>query len=154
MMMLIRAYGGESSDIENYPLHAIVKCPCEPSFLRFSTEVLVVETNRMDVKGNLPIHLACGAPAVGSDLMSIVIQANPDVASVPDACGSLPLHLALESGKHWEGGVDKLFAAFPSAIYLCDLRYHFFPFMLAAMSDDVSLSTVYELLRQSPQCLR
>lgn len=150
IMMLIEAFGKES-DIENYPLHAIVQCPCEPSFLRFAIQVCHDETDRRDEKGSLPLHLACESP-LEVDLLLIVLGADPDAASVEDGKGNLPIHLAIASGKRWEDGVNILFHANPTSLGSREPEQRLYPFMQAAATPkEPCVSTIYELLRANPE---
>mmetsp|Transcript_3513 Transcript_3513/g.5871 ORF Transcript_3513/g.5871 Transcript_3513/m.5871 type:complete len:340 (+) Transcript_3513:81-1100(+) len=150
IMMLVEAYAKNDANIEQYPLHAIVKCPCEASFLRFATQMLHDETDRRDTKENLPLHLACSAP-LDVDLLSIVLNANPDASSLVDGKEQLPLHLAIASGKGWQEGVEIIFNANPASLGHVDSEHRLYPFMLAGVSDQACNSTIYALLRANPE---
>lgn len=150
IMMLIEAYARDDADIERYPLHAIVQCPCEPSFLQFATQMCQDETDRRDNLGNLPLHLACSAP-LDVSLLSMVLKANPAAASVRDSRGQLPLHLVIASSKGWEEGVKIIFGASPTSLGNIDTEHRLYPFMLAGVSEEACDSTIYSLLRANPE---
>lgn len=152
VMMLFEAYT-KDSDIENFPLHAIVQSPCEPSFLMFATQLCRNEMDQTDDNGHLPLHLACSAP-LSANLLSIVLDAYPDGASVADGKGRLPLHLAIASGKKWDEGVDIIFHADPAVLGHQDPEHRLYPFMQAAIPDEACVSTIYALLRANPEYAR
>mmetsp|Transcript_32156 Transcript_32156/g.48892 ORF Transcript_32156/g.48892 Transcript_32156/m.48892 type:complete len:337 (-) Transcript_32156:170-1180(-) len=153
MMMMVEAYTGDS-DANNFPLHSIVQCPCDLSFLKFSMEMLHHEIRQKDSRGNLPLHLAACSSPLSADLLAIILDSHPDGAFATDGKGNLPLHLAIASGRQWHEGVNTIFAANPHAIGCRDLQQYLYPFMLAATRDNHSLCTVYELLRGNPEYVR
>jgi hypothetical protein len=153
IMMLVEAYAKNDVDVEQSPLHAIVQCPCEPSFLGFAIQVCEGEINQRDEMDNLPLHLACSAP-VDVDILSFVLEANPGASSATDGRGQLPLHLTIAAGKTWEGGVKIIFDANPSSLGTMDAEHRLYPFMLASISDQACDSTIYTLLRANPEYVR
>lgn len=150
MMMMVEAYTTDS-DVNNFPLHAIVQCPCDLSFLKFSIEMCYHEIRQKDSKGNLPLHLAACSSPLNADLLTIILDAYPDGAFATDGKDNLPLHLAIASGGQWHEGVNIIFAANPRAITCRDLQQYLYPFMLAATRENAPLCTIYELLRGNPE---
>ena len=82
----------------------------------------IVEMNRADSIGDLPIHYAsaCCAPA---HVLGAILTAHPLSASAVDSMGNLPLHLMLQSLEREKpaseaacGSVGTLVAAYPDAV--------------------------------------
>ena len=106
-----------------------------------------------------------------------VLNAHPEVASIPDPSGYLPLHLSLRAGYTWHTGVKEIFEARPDVIFVRDHTSYLFSFMIAACKkihidhqpselfgtkidkielnkqnavDLSQLTTIFELLRRDP----
>lgn len=130
---------------------------CPPNLLRLLVAAFPGALLEADEDGNLPIHVAAGAffesyRTIDADswetgdleansgyqktTIDIFLEANPDLAKIPDAEGRLPLELAIESGtedeemsldsssiypghKRWrpweDGGIGSLLKTYPGA---------------------------------------
>jgi len=86
-------------------------------------------------------------------VIELVINPAPKSAQIPNRRGRLPLHLALVHGKSWKQGVREIFSAYPEALNIRDPELRLYPFMLAAVAEDNSLTTVFQLLRHNPGVL-
>ncbi len=116
-----------------------------PNLLRLLVTAFPGSLLEKDEDGNLPIHVASGSffesyqtmdasnwdsgdleanSGYQKTTIDIFLEANPNLARIPDAEGRLPLELALESGsslenKRWrpweDGGIGSLLDAFPEA---------------------------------------
>lgn len=97
------------------------------------------------------------SPDSESSVIEILLHANQGQATaaacLPDSCGRLPLHLALESDKKWNQGVCKLVEVHPDGLAHLDSTTQLYPFMLAAQGERSDLNTVYEVLRFNPSVL-
>ena len=62
--------------------------------------------------------------------------------------------IAIENGFGWKYGVNSLFYAALFALTSRDRDMSLYPFMLAAATDDPSLSTIFELLRNCPEIIQ
>lgn len=97
------------------------------------------------------------SPDSESSVIEILLQANQGEATaaacLPDSCGRLPLHLALESDKKWNQGVCQLVEVHPEGLAHLDTTTQLYPFMLAAQGERSDLNTVYEVLRFNPSVL-
>lgn len=71
------------------------------------------------------------------DLLALLLSADPLSAQARDDQGKSALHLALESGKAWSGGVCRLFDANPDAIHWVD-KQGLTPAMAAATVETAS----------------
>jgi hypothetical protein len=111
--------------------------------------------------------------------MSVILREHPAAASMTDADGRTPLCLAVENRTLWNGGVSKLYRAFPGALHICNPQTGLYPFMTSAAAapqkdgetcdkssllktGDMSngtckelqqLWTIYKLLRAAPEVL-
>ena len=63
----------------------------------------------------LPLHMASSNPKAKPSLLERLVELNPRGASQADRQGRLPLHLACESGRDWDG-VNAIHEAFPGGI--------------------------------------
>lgn len=77
--------------------------------------------------------------------IEMIVKAEPKTGRIRNQKGFLPLHLAIENDKCWEGGIQALVEAFPDALAMRDPVDKLYPFQLAAYSEDVD--TTFELLR-------
>jgi len=80
---------------------------------------LSTRTNRQS-SSNLPVHLVASNPDAKSDLISKIVELHPRGTSIVNGEGKLPLHLACESGKSFEGGLEDIYEAFPNAITIAE----------------------------------
>jgi len=64
--------------------------------------------------------------------VGLMVDSFPEAANFPDCNGRLPMSLYIESGKHWNAGLETLFRASTRSIETRDVRTHMYPFMLAA----------------------
>ena len=69
---------------------------------------------------NLPIHLVASNPDAKPSLINKIVELNPRGATLENSQGKLPLHLACESGKTFEGGFESIYNAFHNAINLSE----------------------------------
>merc|ERR1712224_813993 len=120
------------SDVSNFPLNSIVQCPFDHSFLCFAVRLFGDDIEQKDKNGNLPLHIACGSSLnneSSANSISLLLDAYPKGAKMCDGRGEFPLHLAVASGKIWDEGVDKIFAANQRAINYRDRKQHLYPFL-------------------------
>jgi hypothetical protein len=68
----------------------------------------------------MPLHFMITCPNSSIELIERVMSLNPEAAHQLDGENKTTLHLAIESGKDWGGGIEKLFDAYPSAIQVED----------------------------------
>ena len=113
---------------------------CPPDLLRYIVETNLEGVADADSRGNLPLHYAAGydrvaAGAAGAAegtpgppeshskyVIDELLYAHPEGASVENADGTLPIVLAIESGKKWiGGGIRSLHEAYPDGIERANL---------------------------------
>lgn len=135
-------------------IHDICRIPrCPPMLLRLLQSpkyntLFPVSGNAytFDDYGMLPIHHAVKSPPVTyklipsymelhhqKSLVEILLEENPDGASIADERGRLPLHYALESGFLSERDIFTLIRLYPDSLGIKDPMTGLLPFMLVAM---------------------
>jgi hypothetical protein len=103
--------------------------------------------------GLLPLHTVARSPSyaplpfevtLSMDLIEMVALSNPDSLSCKSKDGSLPLHIAIASGKSWDS-LRSLVQRYPKALLVRDPRTRLLPFELAACRDSfVSVEKVVQ----------
>jgi ankyrin repeat protein len=161
--------------------HAAAAIVSPPQFIRCNIGLYPWQLSKPDEQGFLPLHLACKVlrPEGISDKfywlkkdiaidqlyfrlipedrakdnpITILTDAYPKGASTLDRQGNLPLHLAILSGKGMIDGIQSLINAAPMALCTRNVEHGLYPFMLAAMTGDPSLSL--DLLLANPMMIQ
>lgn len=76
--------------------------------------------------------MAAASKQADDELLSALVNLNPEAARVADARGRYALHLACLSGKKWNGGLSTLFDANPDALR-CPDSLGLLPFHIASI---------------------
>lgn len=86
------------------------------------------------ITGRLPLHMAASMmePHHADNAIRLLLQAYPEAAAQLDAHKQTALVLAIESGKQWDQGVERLFRAAPDQLHPRDARSGLAPAILAA----------------------
>lgn len=145
-----------------------VQCPTLVMWLaiRFNRDQLA----QQDDEGNLPLHLASThlelptmplfmkvlQPFIkhaNSSIVLMMVKEYPAAASIMNRQGRIPLHLAIDQGKPWDGALLPLLRAAPQAMEQRDPITKLFPALQAAATRSCSLSIVFELLCRRPDIL-
>ena len=161
--------------------HAAAATPSPPQFMRCSIDLYPWQLAMPDKDGFLPLHLACKVlrpegicdqfywmkkdiaieaicfrlipeDRAKDNPITILTDAYPKGASTLDRHGNLPLHSAILSGKGMIDGIQSLINAAPMALSTRNMEHGLYPFMLAAMTGDVSLSL--DLLLANPMMVQ
>ena len=152
MMLLVKGDSDQERD-----LHAIVSIDCPPSFLRFAALIYKDDVLIKDRHGRTPLALCASSTKIdehtGWITLTILLHTFPAAAGIPDACGRLPLHLAIASNRTWEGGIKDLLTAEPQSLTMRDPINKLYPFMFAA-SSNAEINTIYKLLLKNPELVR
>lgn len=162
-------------------LHATAAVPSPSHFLRASLKLYPWQMKARDNDGNLPLHLACkvlrphginhGFYWMKKDIayeqiyvrlvpeshardnpITVLTEAYSKGASALDNDGNLPLHLAILSGKGMVDGIRSLVQAAPMALSTRNMTHRLYPFTLAAMVNDLSLTL--DLLLANPMMVQ
>lgn len=108
-----------------------------------------------DEYGNYPLIYAVSDARnknVIEDIIFTLLDVFPPAAAIPNACGQMPIHLAINSGIKWKS-IHQLLSACPSALQKQDPETGLYPFMLAAQRKKEDLDMTYNLLRSNPGVL-
>lgn len=166
IMVLVRSsYCGATSNLQRdfskfRPLHGCVGSNCPLSLVIFVMRVCGSQLQERDDSGRLPLSAAAASQEVNEAyskaLIEKLLEFHRNAVCVEDWGRKLPLTLAIESGKTWEGGVQALFEAEPRALSTRDVQSGMYPFMLASIENGKScdLNTIFCLLRADPECVR
>lgn len=149
----------------NHILHAACHERCPRDYLSRVLKEYPTQASKTDDEGNLPLHYAVRHASVESQaytqfVLEELLQIYPQAASIPDNDGRLPLHVALTGNSRltWhKGGIDKLVAANPEALYTLDQTDRLYPVLTSALHATQSrlhLSTTFELLLAAPGFVR
>lgn len=177
-----RSYEDPPPDCSHWRVvHAVGSVPSPQHFVRSAIKLHPWQLRERDEEGYLPLHRAakCERPE-GIDegqywlpkginkkalykrchpenrsednTVSIFIHAYPEAARVLDNDLRLPLHLAIQTDKQWDEGVRSIVNAAPLALATRDPDNHLYPFMMAAMCDNLNLTL--ELLLSNPMMVQ
>lgn len=131
---------------------------CSPPLIWLSMTIHPEQIHLSDHEGNLPIHLAAANRVIGGQtlrpVIEVLLKQYPTSVCALNAEGRFPLHLALESGKRWDGGVSAILKVAPELVVERDVASGLFPFMIAACGAGACVTTIYNLLRLSPEIKR
>ena len=156
-ILLCAAYNHLHGESEIIPiLHTI----CENSmrvplrFLLFAIQKYGSDQAMVkDELGRIPLIALLNSPYLHRRAVNDIVAKYPAGAGRPFN-DKLPLMIAIENGFEWKDGVNSLFYAAPFALTSRDSDLSLYPFMLAAATDDPSLSTIFELLRNCPEIIQ
>jgi hypothetical protein len=142
-------------------LHAACSERCPRDYLSRIMKECPEAGSREDNRGNLPLHYAVRHASVESQaytkfVVEGLLELHPEAATRQDNEGRLPLHVALAGNSRltwYKGGIDKLVAANPEALYTLDKLDMLYPVLTSAiyaMESRLHLSTTFELLLAAP----
>jgi len=167
---------------EREMVHDVVKnLDCLESFT-FSLLTLKLcrgQLEQRDERGDLPLHILssvkvrpqryefklpsssqqqvptrCRCTDVSMNAMDLFLAFHKPAASMPDRDGELPLHLVLRNNAQWEDAVETLMRVYPAAVTVRDKKSGLYPFMMAAVDESASLTTLFRLIRACPEFSR
>lgn len=87
------------------------------------------------ITGRLPLHMAASSMMeshCADNAFRLLLQAYPEAAVQLDTHKQTALVIAIESGKRWDQGVERLFRAGPNRLHTRDTRSGLAPALLAA----------------------
>lgn len=162
-------------------LHSLGSVPSPHHFVRCAIKLYPWQLRERDEDGYLPLQLAamCQRPRgidenqywlpqginkkalyvrclredrVHDNTISIFLEGDRGTASVLDKDMRLPLHWAIETGKQWDEGIQSLVDAAPLALATRDGQRHLYPFMMAAITGNLSLT--FRIIIANPMVLQ
>ena len=93
---------------------------------------------------------------VGRNIMDHIILQEQYIwkaAGAKNMENRVPLCIALEAGKVWEGGIDKLARAAMYLLRVPDPATGLYPFMIASIGEESSTNTIFNLLKLCPDLI-
>jgi ankyrin repeat protein len=162
------ALHGHSICDESIPIplvHALIECGANPKIVQYVIKKHPDEVVKRDQFGKTPLSIAASKVEIMPEMIEILLQADKmnkggivRSARMADKEKRLPLHLAVESGRTWANGVEKITIAEPLALETRDIKTKMYPFMLAAIPsykwDNTCFDTIYSLLRAAPHVVK
>lgn len=146
-------------------VHALIECGANPKIVQYVIKRYPDEVVKRDKYGKTPLSIAASKVDVMPEMIDILLKAEKSnkngiirSARMVDNEKRLPLHLAIESGRTWANGVEKIAIAEPLALETRDIKTRMYPFMLAAVPsykwDNTCYDTIYTLLRAAPHVVK
>ena len=137
-------------------LHVALRVACPfPVLIRFVELYPEQASMLMMTDSCYPLHFFLLRHDVTRESQSVVqslISAYPE--AINRCCqGRLPLHLAIDSGRKWENGVEDIVYAGPNNLDCVDPHSGLVPFLQAASLPSTDLSSVFSILRENPAVL-
>lgn len=111
-------------------------------------------SQREGSSNSLPLHLVSSNLDAKPRLIQKIIEHHPRAASLENEGGKLPLHLACEAGKSWEGGLEEIYNAFSNAIRTRENVRGWLPLHSVVSSPHSSLRTIEKILALTPEPLK
>jgi len=139
-------------------VHAIIACGGHPQIVKHALKLKPEEALLRDDRGRTALAVAASKVDTPRETIQILVDHNQCAAKMSDEGGRLPLHLAIESGRALNNGVDLIAHAAPLALQTRDMETRFYPFQIAAVPnyrwDNTSIDGIFQLLRSSPNVMR
>ncbi|KAL3934548.1 MAG: hypothetical protein SGARI_003336 [Bacillariaceae sp.] len=132
---------GDESRPEWLPLHhlagSVYSLPLV--FLDIALHFCKDDLSKMNSRGMLPLHLACRRRNIDSDILCDGSVAHKILAAYPQAA--------------YKAVAGTLIKSYPRSLNLPDPITRLWPFVLAGVENDVSMTTSFTLLRADPSIL-
>ena len=146
-----------TGETDNQPeLHVALRVACPFQVLLRFVEMYPDQASIVMMPDSCyPLHFFLSRHDVTKESQSVVQSL---ISAYPHAInhrynGRLPLHLAIESGRKWEYGMEDIVYAGPNNLDCVDTHSGLVPFLHAASLPCTDLSTVYSILRENPAVL-
>ena len=140
-MLLEGAYALHSSQRIYRIVHASVAMDAylPPEVLRLAVALFPAQLSEQEEStGRVPLAIAAATAQLllsrSTEMIRLLINANPKAARISDHQSRTPLSLATSSGKAWTAGVEDLFRAAPDLIQWRDGLSKTFPALVSASS--------------------
>eukprot|EP00565_Helicotheca_tamesis_P000563 CAMPEP_0185728236 /NCGR_PEP_ID=MMETSP1171-20130828/3650_1 /TAXON_ID=374046 /ORGANISM="Helicotheca tamensis, Strain CCMP826" /LENGTH=334 /DNA_ID=CAMNT_0028396919 /DNA_START=229 /DNA_END=1233 /DNA_ORIENTATION=+ len=156
IILMLRAASKHLSRTKFRPLHIAAHMGCPPTVLRnlhFLNKGQITEIE--EETGRRPLSVAAASPHVcgkeGLETLQELLQLDPSAARAPDYENRFPLHLAIDSGKAWEMGIESIALVAPAILLVPDCKTNLLPFMASA--EKGSINDTYSVLKNCPEVL-
>ena len=149
----LQIYSCNNANFSLLHLVAALKVPV-PVLVDCCAVVFPEEALQRDDEGFVPLHYALLNPSFHSSVViQILLQKQPEAASLAFPNGKSPLVVALEKQRVWcSSGMEQLVMAAPDALEQSDAESGLYPFQLAA-SLNSNETVIYRLVRLRPDLL-
>ncbi len=155
--VMIQAASQQSGTLEKGTiLHKAMDFDCPIDLVQSIISKFPLMSTMRDPIGCTPLARAMSSLHTPSkELITLLVQANPDVSLIHDDCGRNPLHLAIINRITWSEGLEDIFYAAPLCLLDEDPVTHLLPYQLIAIhSDDkdssFNLSDIFVAMINSP----
>lgn len=109
MTVMLQQITSSANHSEFTLVHSLATTGCPREVALLAIRLHPAQIHERNSCGGLPLHLACQHE--GAEIMIECLL--PQYADSYDGDGRLPLHIALSSGKTWQGGISSLWNAHP-----------------------------------------
>lgn len=152
--LLALAHANKGSDNKLPLVHACVAACAEIPLALIDRSIRRYrhQVRQPDAEGNLPLHyLALGPPSDEVEIiLTELVKRFPGGARHRNHIGQCPFDIALQSGWHWNTGIQQLLGAYPGAVSNLTLSTHTLCAVLAILSERDQSSLLFELVRANP----
>lgn len=134
-------------------IHICLGVICDKTLLNFAMDKCKLDVFKIDASGRFPLHIAAMNRNVPGEIIQKLTVMNPTAAISADVDLKLPIHYASMNGRRYHDGVKHLVNISAVSLRVAGRDCKLFPFMMAAVGDDSSIDTIYELLRIDPNLI-
>ena len=142
-------------------VHAIIECGGHPNIVKHALKLNPDEIAHRDSKGRTPLSIASEKVNILPEIIDLLLNSeecgDASAARIANNNRRLPLHLAVESGRTLNNGVESILRAEPLALQTRDMETRLYPFQLAAIPtfgwDNSNIDTIYSLLFAAPNVI-
>jgi hypothetical protein len=127
-------------------VHDAVTIDCNALLIQFVASLFpeqLMEQN--ELSGKVPLHIA--ASQGNQHNLQILLDLQPQAASIQDSNGQLPLNLGIQANLPWEGALELLVAAWPHSLTVEDPTSGLLP---AISANECSTDVIFHLIHANP----
>lgn len=134
-------------------MHICLGVICDKTLLNFAIDKCKHDAFRTDASGRFPLHIAAMNRNVPGEALEKLAVMNPAAAISFDVDLKLPIHYASMNGRRYHDGMKQLVDTSRISLCVAGRDSKLYPFMMAAVGEDSSIDSIYELLRTDPNFL-
>jgi len=142
-------------------VHSIIECGGHPQIVKHALKLNPDEITEKDSKGRTPLSIASEKVNILPEIINLLLASeecgDASTARISNTQQRLPLHMAIESGRTMNNGVESILKAEPLALQTRDMKTRLYPFQLAAIPtfgwDNSNIDTIYSLLYAAPSVM-
>lgn len=127
-------------------VHDAVTIDCNALLIQFVASLFPEQlTEQNELSGKVPLHIA--ASQGNQHNLQILLDLQPQAASIQDSNGQLPLNLGIQANLPWEGALELLVAAWPHSLTVEDPTSGLLP---AISANECSTDVIFHLIHANP----